>query len=199
MASNLNTPAQLWQKIDFSNRLTNISLWIEKADELIAAANVLEAEVKKYWSEIQLDGHNQPVNTSGRTYVQGPYSLLIAYALENYFKALLIHQNQKDLKGYLLTKLPGYLKEHDLGKLATKLKFKLDTPQEEILCRLSRSSIWAARYPVPIEPEGLANMKKFSSGQSYLIAYYAPQDIEKIHDFVDRLRNDVIGEIEKNS
>ena len=52
---------------------------------------------------------------------------MIAYVLENYFKALLIHQNQNDLKGWLLTQLPGYLKRHDLGKLASESKFKLDT------------------------------------------------------------------------
>lgn len=199
MANNIHTQAQLWQEIDFSNRLTDASLWIMKADELIAAANVLEAEVKKYWSEIQLDEHNQPVNTSGRKDVQGAYSLLTAYALENYFKALLIYRNKKDLKGRLLTKLPRYLNQHDLIELASKSKFKLDISEKEILCRLSRSSIWAARYPIPVEPKSLANMKKFSSGQSYFIAYYAPQDIKRIHDFVDRLRNHVFAEIEKDA
>ncbi len=199
MAKNPHTPAQRWQEIDFSNRLTDTSLWIMKADELVAAANILEVEVLKYWSEIQPDEHNQPVNTSGRKYVQGAFSLLIAYALENYFKALLIHRNQKDLKGYLLTKLPGYLKEHDLGKLASKLKFKLDASEEELLFRLFRSSIWSARYPIPIEPKALANMKKFSNGRSCLIAYYAPQDIKRIHNFIDRLRNYVLSEIENNA
>jgi len=48
MAKNQRTPAQRWQEIDFSNRLIDASLWITKADELIAAANVLEPEVKKY-------------------------------------------------------------------------------------------------------------------------------------------------------
>jgi hypothetical protein len=199
MVNNLPTPAQRWQQIDFSNRLTDTSLWIMKADELIAAANILEVEVVKYWSEIQPDEHNQPVNTSNRKYVQGAFSLLIAYALENYFKALLIHRNQKDLKSWLFTKLPKYLNQHDLAKLASKLKFELDTLEEELLGRLSRSSIWAARYPIPISPEALANIKKFSSGQSYLIAYYAPQDIKRIHDFIDRLRNHVLAEIENNT
>jgi hypothetical protein len=199
MANNVHTHFQRWQEIDFSNRLTDTSLWIMKADELIAAANVLGAEVKKYWSEIQPDEHNQPVSTSGRKDVQGAYSLLIAYALENYFKALLIYRNQRNLKGWLHTKLPWYLKQHDLEKLASESKFTLDTLEEELLCRLSRSSIWAARYPIPIEPEALANTQRFSSGKSYFIAYYAPQDIERIHDFVDRLRDYVIAEIKKNS
>jgi hypothetical protein len=173
------------------------------ADELIAAANILEIEVEKYWSEIQVE-NNQIVSTSNRKYVQGAFSLLIAYALENYFKDLLIHRNQKDLKGWLLTKLrstklPKCFFKHDLGRLASELKLKLDTSEEELLYRLSRSSIWSARYPIPIEPEALANMKKFSNGQSYLIAYYAPQDIKRIHNFIDRLRNHVLAEIENNS
>jgi hypothetical protein len=88
------------------------------ADELIDAANIFEAEVVRYWSEIRVDENNQPVSTSNRKYVQGAFSLLIAYALENYFKALLIHRNQEDLKGWLHTKLPGYLRQHDLVKLA---------------------------------------------------------------------------------
>jgi HEPN domain-containing protein len=199
MAKNQRTPEQRWHEIDFSNRLTDTSLWIRMADELVDAANILEAEVIKYWSEIQLDEHNHPVSASGRKYVQGEYSLLIAYALENYFKALLIHRNQKDLKGRLLTKLPGYLHTHDLGELASKLKFKLDTSEEELLCRLSRSSIWAARYPIPIGPEALANMEKLSNGQSYLVAYSAPQDIKRVHNFIDRLRNHVLAEIANNA
>lgn len=186
---------QRWMQIDFSNRLTDTSLWIKMANELIDAANILESETLKYWNEIHLDENHHIVKTSDRKYVQGAYSLLIAYALENYFKALLIHQNQKELKGRLNLKLPKFLKEHDLGKLATKSEFRLDISEEELLFRLSRGSIWAARYPIPIEPEKLANMKKFSNGQIFLVAYYAPQDIKKIHDFIDRLRNYVLKEI----
>jgi hypothetical protein len=199
MAKNRLPHNQLLQAIDFSERLIDTKLWIRMADELVAAGNILEEEVVKYWSEIQVDKHNQPVSTSKRKYVQGAFSLLIAYALENYFKALLIHRNQKDLKGWLHTKLPGYLMQHDLGKLASESKFKLNTSEEELLCRLSRSSIWASRYPIPIEPDALANMKKFSNGQSHFIAYYASQDIERIHEFIDRLRNHVLAEIENNA
>ena len=114
--NNPPTAAQRYQQIDFSNRLADTGLWIKMADDLVDAANILEEEVVKYWSEIQFDENHRLVKTSNRKYVQGPYSLLIAYAVENYFKALLIHQHQKDLKGYLLTKLPRYLKNHDLDR-----------------------------------------------------------------------------------
>ena len=198
MENNSNTFNQRWQQINFSERLADSSLWIKMADELIDAANILETEVEKYWSEIHLDKDNHIIKTSDRKYVQGAYSLLIACALENYFKALLIHQNQKEIRGWLHLKLPYYLKVHDLVKLAAKSKFRLDISEEELLFRLSRSSIWVARYPIPIEPEGLMDIKKFSNGQSYFIAYYTPNDLRRIHNFIDRLRKYILIEIKNN-
>lgn len=198
MTKNRLQPDQLRQAIDFSERLTDAKLWVRMADDLLAAANILEAEVVKYWSEIQVE-NNRIISTPNRKYVQGAYSLLIAYALENYFKVLLINRDRKYLKGKLLTELPKYLKKHDLVKLASESKFKLDVSEEKLLFRLSRSSIWAARYPIPIDHYKLANMKMFSNGQYYFIAYYAPDDINRIHNFVDRLRNHVLNEIENNA
>ena len=72
-------PNQLWQAIQFSKRLTNTRLWIEKADELIVAANLLEAVALEYWSEIKVE-NNQIVSIPNRKNVQEAYFLLIAYA-----------------------------------------------------------------------------------------------------------------------
>ena len=177
-------PNQLWQAIQISEQLTDVRLWIKKADELVSAANLLEVEVLKYWSEIKVQ-NDRIVSIPDRKNVQEAYFLLIAYALENFLKAFLIHQNQKTLKGRLLKKLPGYLKEHDLVQLASKIKFNIDVPEEEFLHRLSRFSVWAARYPVPIDPDDLANMKKLSDGKAYFVAYYKPQDICTIHNIID--------------
>jgi hypothetical protein len=191
-------PDQLLQAINFSNLLTDKKLWIKMADDLIAAANILEVEVVKYWSEINVE-NNRIVSTSNRKYVQGAFSLLIAYALENYFKALIIHQERKSLKNKILSKLPKYLSSHDLCQLASKSKYKIDLSEEELLFRLSRSSIWAARYPVPVEPNRLTAMKMLSNGKAHLTAYYAPGDISKIHSLVERLRNYALTEIENNA
>ena len=187
-------PHQVLQAIQFSERLTDTKLWIEKADELISAANLLEPEVLKYWSEIKIE-NNRIVSIPNRKNVQEAYFLLIAYALENFLKALLIHQNQKTLKGRLLQKLPGYLNKHDLVQLASKIRFKIDVFEEEFLRRLSRFSVWAARYPVPVDSNALANMEKLSDGKAYFVAYYKPQDIDTIHNIIDRLRRYVITEI----
>jgi len=188
-------PDQILHAIDFSERLTDAKLWLRMADDLIAAANILEAEVVKYWSEIQFE-NGKLVKISNRKYVQGAYSLLVAYALENYFKALLIHRNMGSLKGKLLTKLPPYLSSHNLCQLASKSKFKHDLIEQDLLSRLSRSSIWAGRYPIPVEPNALNAMHILSNGKAHLAAFYSPNDINHIHDLVDRLGNYVLTEIE---
>jgi hypothetical protein len=194
MQKNRLQPNQLCQAIQYSERLTDVRLWINKADELVSAANLLEVEVLKYWSEIKVQ-NDRIVSIPDRKNVQEAYFLLIAYALENLLKAFLIHQNQKTLKGWLLKKLPGYLKKHDLVQLASKIKFNIDISEEEFLRRLSRFSVWAARYPVPIDSNALANMNKLSDGKAYFVAYYKPQDIGTIHNIIDRLRKHVVTEI----
>ena len=197
MAKKHLQPNQLYQAIDYSERLTDTKLWLAMANDLIYAANILEVEVVKYWSEMQIK-NKQIVKTSNRKYVQGAFSLLIAYALENYFKALLIHRNRESLKNKIVSKLPKYLNSHDLVGLAGKLKFKLDVSEEELLSRLTRSSTWAARYPIPVGPNVLTAMQMLSNGRSYLTAYYAPNDINRIHSFIERLRNHVLTEIDNN-
>jgi len=190
-------PDQILHAIDFSERLTDAKLWLGMADDLTAAANILEVEVVKYWSEIQFE-NGKITKISNRKYVQGAYSLLVAYALENYFKALLIHRNIESLKGKLLTKLPEYLSSHNLCQLASKSKFKHDLLEEDLLSRLSRSSIWAARYPIPVESNALNAMHILSNGKAHLAAFYSPNDINHIHNLIDRLRSYVLTEIGNN-
>ena len=187
-------PTQILQAIQFSERLIDTRLWIEKADGLISAANLLEEDILKYWSEIQVE-NNRTVSEPNRKCAQEAYFLLIAYALENFFKALLIYRNQETLKGRLKLKLPKYLKEHDLIKLASKAKFSTKVYEEELFCRLSRFSIWKARYPVPIDFDALHNVKILSDERAYFTDYYKPQDIGIIHNIIDRLRKHVVTEI----
>ena len=194
MQKNRLKPNQTIQAIQFSERLTDTRLWIEKADELVSAANFLEAEVLKYWSEIKIE-NNQIVGIPNRKDAQQAYFLLIAYALENFLKALLIHQNQKTLKGRLLQKLPDYLLSHNLIELSSKARFNINVPEEELFCRLSRFSIWKARYPIPLYSDALANMKILSDEKAHFTDYYKPQDINLIHNIIDRLRKYVVTEI----
>ena len=194
MAKRKIKPNHIYEAIAFSERLVDTDSWIEKADELLAAARILEKDIVAYWSAISIE-NGQIVGIPERKFVQGPYFLLVAYALENYFKALLIHRNKELLKNRLFSALPDYLKKHDLIELAHDNDFKLDINEEDLLLRLCRSSIWAARYPVPTGPGALAAMRKYSDGKSYLTAHLGPNDVSHVHGFIDRLRGLALKEI----
>ncbi|MCX5886547.1 MAG: hypothetical protein NT096_11675 [Proteobacteria bacterium] len=180
--------------IQFSEELTNTDLWIDMAELLLAAAKLLEAEVIQYWSEVRVEA-GQVVSTPSRKNVHGPYFLLTAYALENYFKALLVHKNRESFRNRLLTKIPNYIKAHDLLGLARKVSMKLTIVEEDLLSRLSRSSMWAARYPIPTGPTAITAIRLFSDGKTYLVAYFRPEDIGLVRAFVNRLREYVTKEI----
>jgi hypothetical protein len=195
MAKRKIGPKHMYEAIAFSERLVDTDSWIEKADELLAAARILEKDIVAYWSTMSIK-NGQVVGIPDRKLVQGPYFLLIAYALENYFKALLIHRNKESLKNRLLSTLPDYLKKHDLIELARDVNLGLDITEEDLLLRLGRNSIWAARYPVPTGPGALAAMREYSDGKHYLTAYLGPNDVSRVHGFLDRLRGLVLKEIE---
>lgn len=187
-------PHELQLAIQFSEALTNTGLWIGMAEDLLAAAKLLEAEVMQYWSEVRVEA-GRVVSAPHRKTVQGPYFLLTAYLLENYFKALLVHKNREFFRTKLLTKIPDYIKEHDLLRLAREVSMKLTIVEEELLSRLSRSSMWAARYPVPTGPNAITAIRRFSDGNTYLVAYFGPEDIGRVHAFIKRLREYVEKEI----
>ena len=107
-----------------------------------------------------------------------------------------MHGDRKSLRNRLLRALPPFLKEHDLIKLARRVKFPLSVLEEELLTRLSRNSVWAACYPVPTGPNGIRAMQEFSDGRSYLTAYFGPTDVDRPKQFMDRLRHIVDNEAE---
>lgn len=187
-------PHEFQLAIQFSERLADPELWIRMAEELLAAARILQVDVVQYWSEVHVEGV-RVVSAPCRKNVQGPYFLLTAYALENYFKALLMHKNRETLRNRLLTKIPNYVKQHDLLQLASEVGIKLTVIEEDLLCRLSRNSMWAGRYPVPTGPNSFSAIRQFSNGKTYLVAYFSPADIDRVNDFVDRLREYVTVEI----
>ena len=130
-------PSQIQQAIQFSERLLEFDGWVKKAEELLAAASLLESEIRQMWAETEMD-NGRIVRTSGRANVQASHFMLNAYAMENYFKALLLFRNRESWRNRLMRRLPSYLKQHDLIKLAKEAKLSLSVPEEELLARLSR-------------------------------------------------------------
>jgi hypothetical protein len=174
------------QAIQFSKSFADPHLWVRKAEELLAAARLIEAEIQAQWAEIEVEGI-RIIRTSGRIDIQGPYFVLIAYAVENLFKATLVHLNRESLRNRLLSSLPRYVSEHDLIKLAHRVAFSVSVPDEDLLARLTRNSVWAGRYPVPTGPDGFRALEQYSDGRVYLTAFFAPKDIDRLHDLLSTL------------
>lgn len=191
-------PHQVLRAIQFSERLVDAGLWIRSAEELEAAAAVLEPEIRRYWAEVKVE-NCRVVQVPQRKCVQSQYLMLMAYALENYFKAILIHHNIDSLRGRLLSDLPCYIRSHNLVSLAREANIQLNTSEEELLCRLSRYSTWAARYPVPTDSDSLKAEKELSGGRTYLMACYYPTDLDRILCFAGRLRETVLKETESTT
>jgi len=187
-------PNQYPLAIQFSEQFRRTDLWIVKGEELLAAAKILETDLRPKWSKIRVK-KNKVVSAPTGLDIQSVYLMLIAYSIENFCKALLIHRNRESLKNRLLTRIPNYIKEHDLQKLVNAIQLKLSVHEQELLARLSRNSIWAARYPVPTEPSGIRAIEQFSDGKNYLTAYFSRQDFDRIHRFLDRLRKYVQEEL----
>ena len=190
--------ATLQLSIMYAENLIRSESWVAKAEELLAASRLLEEKLTRFWAALSPSGE-VPAELAGFGSLQAPYFMLVAYALENYCKAYLVRRNEPKLRNRILTRLPDYLKDHDLARLVARVDFPLAAPEEELLARLTRCSLWAGRYPVPTGPNGMLNIQEFSDGRKYLLAYFAGPDLKRIHDFIDRLRQHVDSAVQRVS
>jgi hypothetical protein len=184
--------------IQYLNGLLNPYSWVVIADELLEASKVLEPQLRKYWStslvdtterkqaEVEEPPHLPQPN------LHGPYFILVSYALENLFKALIIGKRRDEISSQFLQegRLPMLIKTHNLVKLSKAAEIKIDIGEEDILTRLSRQSEWKSRYPVPVELNKIQNIVEYSNGKPYFTDYYSPKDIDRLNAIVQKVRGD---------
>lgn len=183
-------------RVQYLERLLNCKLWIDKAEELLAGAKALEPLVRSFWdtsiAELKegRDGEGGEVPQN----LRGVYFMLVAYALENLFKALIIREHQDDIQDQVLRtggKLPEIANNHDLIRLAKAAHFIIDVGDEDMLTRLHWNSVWAGRYPLPVDCGGLKNVKVYSDGKGYLTACFYSNDIDRLNALVQRVKTHV--------
>ncbi len=188
-------PGQLQLEIQFSERLNDVDLWVSKAKELLFASNCLKSELNSQWSKIKIkDG--KLISNLRDPLVQGSYFMLIAYAVENLFKATIIHRKKEELRNRLISKIPQDVFGHDLLKLANDIGMNLNLREQNILARLTQNSVWSARYPIPLEANKMTTTVKLLKGQVAFSAYFAPSDISEIEKFICRLRKEMKEELD---
>ncbi len=181
--------------------LLNCDLWIGKAEELLAAAGALTPHIRNYWDIVMSDMKEGRYSEGGKpphktpVYFQAVYSMLIAYALENLFKAMIIGEQQDALRNLIRSSggnLPAKVKGHDLIRLAKEAHFEFNVTDEDLLTRLHRNSEWAGRYPVPVSSSGLNNIKVFiTDGKGHFTAFLSPNDIKLVDDLVHRVKTHI--------
>lgn len=152
-------------RIQYQERVLTPSSWIKQADELIQASKKLEPSIKRYWLNVYRyfdtakGTYNPPQEFSRKRLLQATYFMLVAYAIENYLKAILVVENKEKYRQYILHtgNLPEDLKNngHDLNRLIKSSKLALTEGESSLLTRLYRHSVWQGRYPVPVKAEDL--------------------------------------------
>lgn len=183
----------------YLDSLLNLNAWIDKAYKLLEASKILEPQLRDYWNiaitnfkEGRYSEGGEPPHSLPSD-LHGPYFILISYALENLFKALIIQDRKNEICGGLLKngKLPPIINEHDLLKLAKNAHLNMNITEEDLLIRLYRQSKWKGRYPVPVSLSGMRNIQEYSDGKHYFTDYLRPDDISRLDALVQR----VIGHV----
>lgn len=83
------------------------------------------------------------------------YLLLLGLAYENALKGLLVAKEPSRVRHKVKWQIPKG--GHDLKELCAVADFPLNSDEEEILKALTEATMWAGRYPVPKDHDGLEN------------------------------------------
>ena len=140
--------------------------WLRSAHSLLSSSKELELKVIEFWKSYKAhkkDG-NLPLKPD---HYQGPYFMLLAFAVENLFKAAIVREKSWEFKQDFRnkSKFPNELNNHDLVELAKQVHFNYSLEEEDLLRRLTRHAKWAGRYPVPLYYKKSARGEEFDDGK----------------------------------
>lgn len=163
--------------------------WIGKAEDLMQSAKLLEPEVIRIWESFRAHATDKKTKILPNHY-QGAYFMLLAYAVENLLKAIIIRKRSREYKeGFRMTrKFPKELQSHDLVQLASKAGLEFNLEEEDLLRRLTRSATWYGRYPVPLHYTAGAGAETFSDGNEYAVSWFGGNDVERLNRFVEEIK-----------
>jgi len=167
----------------FVTTLRDPNAWMQKANGLLAVVAAFDHKIDDAWrdafvSEIAraIVHHTLPV-----------YLMLNAFALENILKAFIVRMQRAQWTA--IKQIPKELRTHDLFILSKTAKTQATAPayREELLRRLSRSSTWYGRYPIPVDslhlaPTTLSNQEKRD------LSYTTGADVDEIRCLVRDLK-----------
>lgn len=161
-------------RVEFFENVLDWRKWLEVADELLVAADVLGERVNAHWSrwEKAMEGNDparfQALWDHPDEKLFTGHNLLLAYVLENLLKALIVKKSPETLAARIFAKRgkdakqneedffeqemklpPPLAGRHDLVRLANEAGFELRGLEQQVLERFTRWVVWSARYPIP--------------------------------------------------
>jgi hypothetical protein len=144
---------------EFADAVVDSDEWFATALDLMFTAECLESKIEKYFEVMKVRGEAREKRRSlvflYEPDPRGSYLMLVAYAVENLCKGLLVVK-EKELvwsaaeggaKGNALSKT---LKGHKILDLLSAIDFPFRPGDKELAALLRRNSEWSGRYPVPI-------------------------------------------------
>ena len=177
-----------WDRVHRSNfemaAFWNVN-WIGKARSLLQCARLLEPEVVKVWDSYLARSRGE-ANTLLADHYQGPYFMLLSFAVESLLKATAVAQNSPRYKAEFreTSRFPKELQKHDLVKLAQFVQLTFSAEEEDLLRRLTRSAVWFGRYPAPLEYTQMSGTQTFVDGNDYSVCWFGSKDIERLNTFI---------------
>ena len=163
----------------FSLYVLSEEAWFRKANELIAAMELLEPRIKKFWECVGIAGIVNGINSEAEPEhdLINVHMMLAGFAIENLCKGHLAKRLSPSQREKVKHKgLPERLKTHKILSLLARAKMTLSDAEEDLVDRIHKTIAWRGRYPAPISHEEIV---PFAQGDS---------DVYKIKALLQKLR-----------
>jgi hypothetical protein len=170
----------------FRAALTDPNVWRDKANDLLNAVACLTPRIEAAW---QAHAEGRPL-TKRFDDVYGCYFMLVAFALENLAKAVIVHR-RRDEWSPETTELPACLKTHRLPDLLGEIGLTWDQWYLGVLERLTRAVTWAGRYPVPSKAHQLNRAHELG----LMLGVYSADDLRDLQRLVAAVQRIVSREL----
>lgn len=180
----------------------DVDEWFFTAENLLAAAEVLEPKIEEYWTIERERNRKREVTKKILIFPHQPdprgvYFMLTAYALENLCKGLLIKKNLDSIESVATQsgKLPSDVIHHNLLELLRRIGFDLNTEDSELAFRLERSAVWSARYPVPTRADHRTVHMRTAEGEEIVPTWHKEDDVKVVKNFAARVDQFIIEQL----
>ncbi|MCP5057731.1 MAG: hypothetical protein GY937_13545 [bacterium] len=140
--------------------------WFNKGQALLLAAQAVEVELHEFWLRFDAAETTSKCVLWLRPNVHTSYFMLVAFALENLLKGLIVRSDRRRARQMTWKgKLGKLVGTHELVRLAGQANVALEGAEEDLLHRLTAAGVWVGRYPVPLKGDDLLAGQVFPDGQ----------------------------------